>query len=110
MHKLIFPVFMGLVLAVVGGAIAEKNMGAANITIPATKGNVAFPHQSHQTTLDDCNACHNLFPQKAGSIVKMKESGDLRRMQVMKQCLECHRELAKAGEKAGPVSCNDCHQ
>ncbi|MDY6904597.1 MAG: cytochrome c3 family protein [Thermodesulfobacteriota bacterium] len=110
MERAIFPALIGIVLAVVAMAATEKNRGAANITIPATKGDVAFPHQTHQTVLDDCNACHNLFPQEAGSIVQLKESGNLRRMQVMKQCLDCHRELTKAGKKAGPVSCNDCHQ
>lgn len=110
MHKRIFPVLTAILLAVVSVAVAEKNMGAADIVIPATKGNVAFPHKTHQTAVEDCNTCHHLFPQSPGSIGKLKESGDLRRMQVMKQCLTCHRELTDAGKKAGPVSCNDCHQ
>ena len=61
-------------------------------------------------TLGDCDLCHNLFPQKAGSIVQMKAAGTLKKMQVMKQCQGCHKEMAKSGQEAGPVKCGECHK
>ncbi len=100
-----------ILLMVVAALAAGKNTGAPTLVIPGgTKADVTLPHELHQKVLENCDRCHNLFPQTAGAIAKLKESGDLKKMQVMRQCMDCHRDLAKAGQKAGPVKCSECHK
>jgi cytochrome c-type protein NrfB len=99
------------ILLLAAALAAERNMGAPTLVIPAgIKPDVTLPHAVHQTALENCDRCHNLFPQAAGSIAQMKESGALKKMQVMKQCRECHKEMTEAGKKAGPVNCDECHR
>jgi hypothetical protein len=92
------------------GVLAAANRGADQIVIDGGKaGDTPFPHHRHQDTLKDCNLCHNLFPQEAGAIEKLKLDGTLRNKQVMKQCQSCHRKMAREGQKSGPTSCKKCH-
>ncbi len=101
---------MALLVIIIGVAFAADHKGAADITLDGGKpGNVSFPHHEHQATLEKCDRCHGLFPQKTGIIDKMKENGQLKRMQVMGQCRGCHQEMTKAGKNTGPVSCKECH-
>ncbi|MFH1977495.1 MAG: cytochrome c3 family protein [Pseudomonadota bacterium] len=87
-----------------------QNKGAKEIVVPGgTTGSVPVKHHLHQNALNDCNLCHNLFPQTAGIIQKLKDEGTLEKKKVMNQCQKCHREKVKAGVKAGPVSCRSCH-
>ncbi len=87
-----------------------QNKGAKEIVIPGgTTGSVMVRHHVHQNTLGDCNLCHNLFPQTAGIVQKLKDEGKLERKKLMNQCQKCHREKTSAGLKAGPVTCNGCH-
>ena len=92
-------------------AVAVENQGAKDITLDGgKKGNVNFPHHLHQNAIGSCNACHDLFPKTAGTIKDFKEQGKLKKMQVMnKICIECHKLKEKAGEKAGPTKCAQCH-
>jgi len=93
-------------------AIAEIDKGAENLTLKGgNMGNIAFPHQQHQTALkNDCKACHDMFPQKPGVIEKYKAEKKLKKKQVMnKKCLKCHRAKKKEGVKTGPTSCSQCH-
>ncbi len=92
--------------------VAETKNGAEEITLDGgKKGAVWFPHREHQNNLGDCKKCHDLFPQEAGSIKKMKAGGELKKKQVMnKKCLSCHRKMKKMGTPAGPTSCKKCHQ
>lgn len=102
-----------LILSVVciAAVAAEMNMGAASLVIPGgNKGDVTLPHQTHQAALNDCDKCHSLFPQETGVITTLKENGTLKKMQVMRECQGCHREMAKAGSKTGPTRCDGCHQ
>ena len=87
------------------------NRGAAEIVLDGgTTGKVNFPHARHQATLADCTICHTTFPQKAGAIEELKESGKLPRKQVMNElCTKCHKERQAAGQSAGPVTCMKCH-
>lgn len=74
------------------------------------RGDILLPHHLHQETLQDCQVCHSVFPQKTGAIDAAKTSGTLKKKQVMnKTCLKCHRAMKKAGNKTGPVSCSGCH-
>lgn len=91
---------------------ATENKGEEAIALDGgSRGVVPFPHYRHQTALADCNACHTLFPQEQGAIMRLKQEGKLAAKQVMnKHCIKCHRSATKAGNKAGPVSCAKCHK
>lgn len=92
-------------------AVAVQNHGAKNITLDGSKkGEVDFPHHLHQNAIGACNACHDLFPKTEGIIKDFKKQGKLKKMQVMnKICIKCHKLKKKAGEKAGPTKCSQCH-
>lgn len=92
-------------------AVAVQNQGAKDITLDGgKKGKVDFPHHLHQNATGGCNACHDLFPKTAGIIKDFKKQGKLKKIQVMnKICIKCHKLKKKAGEKAGPTKCSQCH-
>ena len=95
-----------------GGVIVAgvDKKGTEHITLDGgQRGVVGFPHGQHQTTLIDCNVCHNIFPQKLGVIKELKNQGKLAKKRVMNHCTGCHRRLVKQGLKAGPTSCRKCH-
>lgn len=99
-----------LSLAFAGAALAAGN-GAENIVLKGGSfGDVHFPHKEHQEKLKDCQACHKLFPQEAGSIEKLIASGKLKKKEVMKNCEKCHKETKAKGEATGPTSCKGCHK
>ena len=102
-----------VVVAVSTFALSGGNIdkGAKDIVIEGGKrGNVPFPHHSHQENLGDCEICHSVFPQKTGSIDDLKAQGKLKKKYVMnKLCTKCHKEKKKAGQKSGPTTCKTCH-
>ena len=90
--------------------VAAQDRGAKEILLSGgKKGDVSFPHSIHQATPVNCDKCHNLFPQKAGSIEKLKANKKLETKQVMRQCRNCHKAKKKTGEKTGPTGCKACH-
>lgn len=98
-------------IAVAAENKSEENMGAKDIVIAASKGNVPFSHAGHQKVVTDCNACHGLYSKEPGVIVRMKAEGRLEAKQVMnKQCIKCHRDDKNQGKETGPTSCSDCHK
>ena len=102
-------------LAVVGLAgaytIQTEDKGAPQLTLAGgNSGPVPFPHQAHQEALGDCRICHELFPQEAGAIERLKAAGELKQKQIMnKHCTKCHRQYKKDGKKTGPTTCKSCH-
>ena len=98
-----------LLSAAVSAAVMEA--GPADLLIDGgERGGVQFPHQRHQTVLGDCNICHDLFPQKSGSIRELINKNELGKKQVMNDhCIKCHRESKNAGKAAGPTTCSKCH-
>jgi len=99
----------GMVIAAAAVAQVSKK-GAPNIILEAgNRGNVHFPHRTHQDTLVDCMICHNIFPQIPGVIADLKNKGKLEKKQVMNHCRGCHKDRIKAGKKAGPTKCSKCH-
>jgi len=100
---------LGLVIMAAAAVSAEN--GAENMQLDGGKrGKVPFPHRTHQEVLGDCNECHNLFPQEAGAIERLKKAGELKKKQVMnKNCVKCHKTMKKSSRKAGPVTCSTCH-
>ena len=97
--------------AMAANSMATQNKGAENIEINGGKrGNVPFPHRQHQAQIGDCQICHTVFPQKAGSITELKAEGTLKKKYVMnKLCTKCHKEKKAAGQKSGPTTCTKCH-
>ncbi len=107
--KMVLLVVAGMVLASVALAQTAKK-GAPEIILKAgNRGEVRFPHRTHQDTLGDCTICHDIFPQIPGVIEDLKGEGKLEKKQVMNHCRGCHKNRISAGEKAGPTACNECH-
>ena len=115
MKRKLFGVLISITVFLAGAMAASttatQNKGAENIIIKGgQRGNVHFPHRQHQTQLGDCQICHGVFPQKAGSIEALKAEGKLKKKSVMnKLCTKCHRQKKKAGQKSGPTTCKKCH-
>lgn len=108
-RSLFIAVLISLLLP--AAAVLTADNGAENMELyGGSRGKVPFPHGTHQTVLGDCNACHDLFPQQAGAIERLKKAGDLKRKQVMNtSCVKCHKSMKKAGRPAGPTTCSKCH-
>lgn len=102
---------MAVALFIVGGAVAMVDKGAPQMNLEGgSRGIVPFPHNQHQTTLNDCQVCHTLFPQEQGGIQRLIKEGKLIKKQVMnKHCIKCHRSTKRSGDKSGPIKCGDCH-
>ena len=111
MKAKIIGVIIGVVFLTCAIAAAVQNQGAKVIKLDGGKrGDIDFPHHLHQNTIGDCNACHDIFSKTAGIIKDLKEQKKLKKKQVMnKTCIKCHKEKKKAGEKAGPTICSQCH-
>lgn len=109
-RKIIF-VALTMMLCAVFSAVALENQGAAQISLDGgSRGVVLFPHHRHQTVLNDCQACHTLFPQEQGGIIRLKKEGKLVKKQVMnKHCIKCHKAIKRTGAKSGPTTCSKCH-
>ena len=76
---------------------------------------VVYLHEKHTQALakksKDCATCH--LPDKKYMSTKFMRLKDASKQQTMdiyhNNCTVCHRQTAAAGEKAGPVACNECH-
>jgi predicted CXXCH cytochrome family protein len=77
-------------------AFAGTAVAADVIELPASKGNVSFPHKKHQEMLKDCTKCHAKAPGKIAELDKDWAH---------KTCKGCHTEMKK-----GPTSCGACHK
>ena len=115
MRVLLRVVLISIAAIAIASSVAfstnELDKGAENIEMEGGKiGKVPFPHHQHQERLVDCQTCHSVFPQKAGSIEELKAQGKLKKKYVMnKLCTKCHKETKKAGKKTGPTTCAKCH-
>jgi hypothetical protein len=107
----LFALALGGAILAIGTVPAAENKGAENMMLAGgSRGEVPFPHLQHQNNLEDCQTCHDLFPQRQGAIEALKSQGKLESKQVMNQlCTGCHREKRRAGEPTGPITCSDCH-
>lgn len=80
------------------------------------KPSVEFLHEAHTDALArkklDCNTCH--LTKEDQLIPKFKRLTDTDRIEVMNiyhdGCITCHGDMKVAGEKSGPVECDDCHR
>ncbi len=111
-HILLFIVISFIAMLSVVGAQQELEKGADRIQLNSggAMAEVTFPHHRHQEVVNDCNACHSVFPMAPGIIGGKIAQQQFRKQQVMNEtCLGCHRAMKKAGETTGPVACNQCH-
>ena len=77
---------------------------------------VEFLHDDHVKALEkkkkDCTACH--LSEKDRLSLKFLRLKDDSKKQVMdlyhSRCIACHKQTVSAGEKAGPITCGDCHK
>ena len=108
-RKLIIFFMIGFFLLLSATAVSQ-NKGAANMVLQGGKpGSVPFSHHLHQNAIRDCNICHTLFSQVAGSIEKLKAEGKIKKREAMGQCVECHKKEA-ATSKDLPTKCSECHK
>ena len=68
----------------------------ATIVLPASNGNVTFPHDAHLKVLKGCGSCHAAAPGKIAGLGKEWAHTT---------CKGCHSSM-----KAGPTACKDCHR
>ena len=114
--KLVLLLMFGGILfytGIAGNSGDVENKGAEIILLSGGEKakDVHFPHRRHQDVLGDCNICHDLFPQKLGSIEELKNQGKLKKKQVMQEhCIDCHKKMKAAGQSTGPTSCGRCHR
>ena len=109
-RKLIIFLMPGFFIFLFMTALGQ-NKGAANMVLQGGKlGIVPFSHHLHQNAINDCNTCHTLFPQVAGSIEKLKAEGKVKKKEAMDQCVECHKKGTTTGGKALPTKCSECHK
>lgn len=110
-------ILLTLSIPMITGIMIEAVIASGNENGPksmdlfgGTRGKVPFPHQKHQIKLDDCNACHALFPKTGNAISVSMKSGRLKSKQVMnKLCIKCHKTEQKNGNPSGPTTCSKCH-
>ncbi|RLC06698.1 MAG: cytochrome C [Deltaproteobacteria bacterium] len=108
-NRIVIFCLMGLFLST--AMVFAQGKGAKQINLHGGKqGDITFPHHMHHTVVNDCMVCHKDFPQEPGALQASKDSGALKKKQMMnKTCLKCHRDRKKAGKPYGPVRCSGCH-
>ena len=91
------------------------------------KGAVKLTHKKHNVDYKvACTDCHHVYKEgknvyKEGAAVQkcsechdvLKSKGKVKKLMLAYHgnCQGCHKDLEKAGKKAGPTKkCNDCHQ
>jgi len=85
-------------------AIASENFNDVKIQ-GGFMGVITFPHSTHENSVDNCQKCHEIFPQKMGAIQTLKDSNALEKKYVMKTlCISCHKS-----NDSGPTMCYGCH-
>jgi len=80
------------------------------------KPTAVFLHDQHTDALEkknkDCTTCH--LDENGSMSLKFMRIKDVNREELTKiycdNCTKCHSEILAAGEKAGPVKCNECHK
>lgn len=76
---------------------------------------VKFNHDKHARTLekDGCTLCHSKNEDEKLLFSFPKERDESDKDALMNSyhdaCIACHQEKTDAGEKAGPVTCGECH-
>ncbi|MEE9529430.1 MAG: cytochrome c3 family protein [Syntrophobacteria bacterium] len=77
---------------------------------------VVFLHDLHTDALEkknkDCTTCHLSENDRLSPRFKrLKDAGKQEMMDIYHtNCVDCHKVISAAGEKAGPVVCGECHR
>lgn len=131
-HRWMKPVFPPAVLFLCLLAFSGCGRSVADLTTERTdlvtidaltvfgnpeKPTVVFPHDLHTGAIepknDNCTTCH-LKNEKGILAQKFQRWMDSDKDSTMNlyhdKCINCHKETAAKGKKAGPVVCGDCHR
>jgi len=73
----------------------SSTLAAELLRLPASEGEVRFPHKKHQGMLKDCIICHENGPGRIENLGKEWAHAT---------CKGCHLKARK-----GPVECIGCH-
>jgi c(7)-type cytochrome triheme protein len=111
MFKKAIIIGISVVTVAFAGAAFAGNGAETMVLKGGSLGDVNFPHKMHQEKLNNnCDACHKLFAQEAGSIEKAIAAGTLKKKEAMNQCVACHKDNKAKGAATGPTSCKECHK
>jgi hypothetical protein len=104
---------------------AEITLESTDVFAKKQRPAVMFNHEMHYDRYPDCVECHHIYEyngsekenvwsgeEQTCSECHKLEKAD-KKIPLMKafhnNCTGCHRKLAKENEKAGPVTCGECH-
>ena len=90
----ITPVIIYCIIALI--VFVEPSIASDVIKLPASKGEIFFPHKLHVYILKDCKYCHEKGP---GKILGLGKDW------AHKTCRGCHTNRGK-----GPTDCRGCHK
>ncbi len=120
MGGLIASVFTAMVVSLCLAGAPEV-MKIENKYTKKKKGAVVFSHKKHAEAYKiACTECHHKWkkeeakePEKCASCHKEKKQGKVLSLMraFHKNCMGCHKGLAKQGKPTGPTTkCSGCHQ
>lgn len=121
-------VLIGLVAAGSARLAAQEDtlvLDSTEVFTDRQRPPVTFNHAIHFDAYPDCVQCHHIFEYPNGKKKNVWDGEaqqcsechvrdrEEKRLPLMKayhvNCTGCHRDLAKKGEKTGPVICGECH-
>ncbi len=84
---------------------------------PLERPPVLFFHDKHTQVAaelkKDCTACHPVDKETGALSLKYQRMEDTGKQAVQDiyhtQCIACHKDNPRAGERPGPVTCGECH-
>ncbi|MFC1814284.1 cytochrome c3 family protein [Thermodesulfobacteriota bacterium] len=104
---------------------AELILESTDVFVKKQRPAVVFNHEKHMDVYSDCMECHHIYEYNNGDKENVWEGDEQscsechklkiedKKMPLMKafheNCTGCHRKLVKENEKAGPVTCGECH-
>jgi len=122
MKKIVLLLALVAFIAVSAVAFANPAAPAGDLKVSEMmksnkKPPVMFSHAKHAAGVPDCKTCHHTWdgksaPEKCSKCHTGRKSGkkDNIKNTMHKKCKGCHKAMKKAGKKAGPTSCKDCHK
>ena len=104
---------------------AEITLESTDVFVKKQRPAVMFKHELHYDAYPDCVECHHIYEYNDGKKENIwsgeeqtcsechKQKREDKKLPLMnafhEKCTGCHRQLAKENQKAGPVTCGECH-
>ncbi len=116
--------FLAMLLFLAVGSLHAAPPAKVTISHPEVfkklrKAPVPFNHEQHTKAVNgNCAECHHTYKGKGEPVAcskchgKKKEGKKLSLMKAFhKNCMGCHKKMAKAGKPTGPArKCSGCHK